>query len=97
MPNDANTKQLTDKEIAAAVADAKKIADTTLASREASLTRLTEADLQALFPDPGDSRRANELLAIVRARTSEAEKVNALVAKIDALAPVVVKLLGGLV
>lgn len=78
---------------------AKKAAELTnieFASDLSGLTRLTDAEIQRLFPTKVDKERLAELLAIVNSATSDNTKVNRLIRNIDALGGVVIRLVKAL-
>lgn len=76
-----------------AVADAVEETDDELAGRVSSLTRLTAAEVQELFPTPVDVERLQKLMAIVAGATRDNEQVVKLEENIHELAGTVVKLL----
>lgn len=71
--------------------------DAALASQVSSITRLTDEEIQKMFPEPADVRKLSELMEIVKRSGEYNEKVNKLVANADQYAGVVLKLLGAFV
>ncbi|MFW5652859.1 MAG: hypothetical protein ACOC0P_02335 [Planctomycetota bacterium] len=64
-----------------------------LAARVSSLTRLTDAEVQAMFPTPADVKRLHKLMTIVDQATKDNNQVVQLEQNIHELAGTVVKLL----
>jgi hypothetical protein len=79
------------------VAAAAGRTDGRLASRIASVSRLTEDEVAALFPKPADVERLKQLLMIVKSAGQENEKTRLLMGRMDQLGGVVVRLLGRLI
>jgi len=77
-----------------AVDTAAKITDKQLASEISSLTRMTDKDIQSLFPRKADKAKLIELMQIVNASTDENTRTVRLVDNIQELAGTAVKLLG---
>jgi len=76
--------------------DAEKAAQQTdqqLSSAETTLTAVTWTDLKKMLPNPLDQQQLTDLMNIVQAATDHNEKVASLIANIDALGGVVVKVL----
>ncbi|MEN9372485.1 MAG: hypothetical protein RIR79_37 [Pseudomonadota bacterium] len=71
--------------------------DAALASQISSLTRLTDEDVQKLFPEPADVQKLAQLMEIVKGAGEKNEKINKFVAGSDQYASVVLTLLGALV
>jgi hypothetical protein len=67
--------------------------DAALASQVSSITRLTDEEIQKMFPEPADVRKLMELMEIVKRSGEHNEKVNKLVANADQYAGVMLKLL----
>jgi hypothetical protein len=81
------------KEIDAALKRAEKRTDDKLASRVASLTRLTEEEIKDLFPTPADVDKLKKLMEIVKSDEDRNRKVVLLKTNIENVAETVVKLL----
>jgi len=76
--------------------DAEKAAQQTdqqLSIAETTLTAVTWTDLKKMLPNPLDQQQLTDLMNIVQAATDHNEKVASLIANIDALGGVVVKVL----
>lgn len=82
--------------IDAAIDDAADSTDAALAGRVSSLTRLTDAEVAELFPEPADVKRLAELMKIVKSAEDRNAKVNRLVDNIEDLAGTVLTLIGKL-
>jgi hypothetical protein len=81
------------KEIDAALKRAEKRTNDKLASRVASLTRLTEEEIKDLFPTPADVDKLKKLMEIVKSDEDRNRKVVLLKTNIENVAETVVKLL----
>ena len=82
-----------DGAIDAALEKSTEATDAQLASRISSVTRMTDEEVQALFPDPADVKRLADLMKVVKSAEDRNKKVNYLIANADKLGGVVVKLL----
>lgn len=71
--------------------------DKILANELSELTHLKKDEIKKLFPKRADKDKLDELLRIVRASTTQNQKIIKLKENIDALAPVVLKLVKHLV
>ena len=76
-----------------AIRDASDRTDEALASRASSITRLTDEEVQALFPTPADVKRLKDLMKIVRSADDHNQKINRLVDNIQDLGGSVITLL----
>ncbi len=76
--------------------EAERRTNEDLDSRISSLVRLTEAELQQLFPRKADKKRLAELMSIVRSATSENIKRRKMIENVERLAGTVIKLIGKL-
>ena len=81
------------KEIDEALKRAEKRTDDKLASRVASMTRLTEEEIKLLFPAPADVDKLKKLMEIVKSDEDRNRKVVLLKNNIESVAETVVKLL----
>ena len=81
-----------DQGVDAAIDRAAKRTDAQLASRVSSITRLTDDEVQNLFPTPADVKKLGDLLKIVNAATDRNTKINNLVTNIESLAGTVITL-----
>jgi len=80
-------------EIDDALKSAKQRTDDKLASKAASLTRLTEEEIKALFPTPADIEKLKRLMEIVKSSEDRNTKVVKIKNNIEHVAETVVKLL----
>lgn len=87
---------MTENPFREAAREAADRTDAELSLELARLTRLTGAELDRLFPEPGDREKVAQLMAIVEDATEENEKVLRLQERMDELGGVVVRLLGTL-
>jgi hypothetical protein len=71
--------------------------DEKLTNELSELTHLKKDEIKKLFPKRADKDKLDELLRIVRASTTQNQKIIKLKENIDALAPVVLKLVKHLV
>ncbi len=67
--------------------------DEQLASQISSVTRLTDEEVRAMFPDPSDVQKLGELISIVKQADARNDSVNKLVNGIEEFGGIVVKLL----
>ena len=65
-----------------------------LAGDISSLTTMTDSEINELFPSPSDKQRLAELMEIVNGAGSRNKKINRIVANIEDLAGVVLKIVG---
>lgn len=68
--------------------------DKQLASRIASMTKLTMEEIEAAFPEEGDLQKLEELMQIVKAEGDRQEKINALLEHPQKFAGITLTLLG---
>jgi hypothetical protein len=67
--------------------------DERLASRISDVTRLTNAEVLELFPDPADVKKLVELMKIVNSAADRNSKINHIVSRAEDFAGIVVTLL----
>jgi hypothetical protein len=77
--------------------ETRRKTDEKLANELSELTHLKKDEIKKLFPKRADKEKLDELLRIVRASTTQNQKIIKLKKNIDALAPVVLKLVKHLV
>jgi len=82
-----------DGAIDVALGESAQITDTRLAARISSITRMTDDEVQDLFPDPADLKRLSELMKVVKSAENRNTKVNHLVKNAEELSGVVLTLL----
>lgn len=75
------------------IADAAKRTDEKLASKISSLTRMTDDEIQELFPDPADVKKLAQLMKIVKSADDRNKKVNNIIANSEQFAGIVLTLL----
>ncbi|MBW1676082.1 MAG: hypothetical protein JRJ79_05640 [Deltaproteobacteria bacterium] len=79
--------------IDSALDEAKEETDEALATRISSLTKMTDAEVQELFPSLDEKKKLAELMRIVNSATAENEKVNRLADNIETVGSAVIRLL----
>ncbi|KGJ96917.1 hypothetical protein [Colwellia psychrerythraea] len=67
--------------------------DTKLASQISSITRLTDDEVNELFPEPADLKKLGELLKIIKSAETRNNKVNSIANNSEEFAGVVLTLL----
>ena len=67
--------------------------DKKLAHKISSITRLTEVEVQQLFPDPGDVKRLRELIGIIKRAGDKNEKIKTLVSNAEKFGGIILTLL----
>lgn len=82
-----------DIDLTAIADDAAKKTDAQLAGQISSLTRMTDAEITALFPRAPDAKRLVELMQIVRAAENDKHKVKRIADNSERFAGVILKLL----
>lgn len=81
------------QDVDAAVAASSARTDAKLAGKISAITRLTDAEVQEMFPDPGDAKKVAELMEIVKKAGDRNRKINDIVANIESFGGIVLKLL----
>lgn len=66
--------------------------DAALAGRISSLTRLTDAEIQELFPKAGDAKKLVELMQIVKSAEDRNTKINRIAENSEKFAGIVLTL-----
>ncbi|MFT5116504.1 MAG: hypothetical protein ACI9NY_000023 [Kiritimatiellia bacterium] len=84
-----NFSQVVDAAIEQSIADT----DDQLASKISSLTRMTDDEVETLFPQPADVKKLIELMKIVKSSESHNVKVNRIVANAEDFGGVMLTLL----
>ena len=67
--------------------------DARLSSRISSLTRMTDEEVQELFPEPADVKKLTNLMKIVNDATDRNTKINNIVSNSEEFAGVILTLL----
>jgi len=76
-----------------AIEEAGERTDAKLASVVSSVTRLTDDEIQELFPEPADVDKLRELMKVVKSAGDRNEKINSIVENSEKFAGVIVTLL----
>jgi hypothetical protein len=82
-----------DENLDQAITESVDAVDTKLASHISSITRLTDDEVNELFPEPADLKKLAELLKIVKSAETRNNKVNSIVSNSEEFAGVVLTLL----
>lgn len=83
-----------DSEIDEIIATSADATDERLASRISSITRMTDEEVQELFPKPADAKKLAELMKIVQSAEDRNTKINNIVVNAKKFGGVVLTLLG---
>ena len=67
--------------------------DEELASKISSLTRMTNEEIIALFPEPADTKKLASLMSIVHSSQTKNEKINKITANVEDFGGVMLTLL----
>ena len=73
--------------------DEAKETDRELASQISSLTRMTDEEVQELFPNPADVKKLTALMKIVKSAEERNTKINNISADVKEFAGIVITLL----
>ncbi len=90
MPVDWNAL---DRELDDIIKESGDRTDAKLASKISSLTRMTDDEVQSLFPDPADVKKLSELMQIVKSADERNTRVNHLVLNAEKFGGVVLTLI----
>ncbi|MEL0642372.1 hypothetical protein V6260_17370 [Pseudoalteromonas aliena] len=82
-----------DENLDLAIAESIDTVDNKLASHISSITRLTDDEINELFPEPADLKKLANLLKIVKSADNKNRKVNAIINNSEEFADVVLTLL----
>jgi len=82
-----------DSEIDSIIDVAAGATDQRLASRISSITRMTDDEVQELFPDPADVKKLTELMKIVKSSDDRNIKISRIVSNSEEFGGVVLSLL----
>lgn len=82
-----------DADVKLASKEAAELTDEQLASKLASVTRLTQKEIQEIFPKQSDVEAFSELMKIVKSSTDRNNKINQIVANSEKFAGIIVSLL----
>lgn len=78
-----------DQDIDSAIAEGIEKTDDALASKASSLTRMTDAQVQELFPEPADAKALAELMKIVKSSDDRNTKINNIIDNSEKFARIV--------
>jgi hypothetical protein len=81
----------------AAIKNASKKTDDKLASQISSLTRLKDAEIKEMFPEPSDVKKLAELMAIVKSKEDKNLKISKIIKNSENFAGIIMTLLSKLV
>ncbi len=82
-----------DSEMGTIIEDSASATDEKLASRISSVTRMTDEEVQKLFPDPADVEKLIELMKIVKSSQRRNTKVKKIVSNAEDFGGIVLTLL----
>ena len=91
MPVDWNTLN---REIEGILQSASDRTDEKLAERISSVTRMTDEEIQEMFPEPADKQKLTKLMTIVKSAEDRNAKINQIVANAEEFGGIVLSLLG---
>ena len=67
--------------------------DTKLSSRISSITRMTDEEIEELFPKPADVKKLVKLMKIVKSAEDRNNKINKIISNVEELAGTVLTVL----
>ncbi|MFT6154922.1 MAG: hypothetical protein ACJA0E_000883 [Bermanella sp.] len=85
-----------DEDLNQAITESAKATDTKLASHISSITKLTDDEINTLFPAPSDIKKLAELLKIVKSSEAQNKKVNSIINNAEKLSGVMLTLINKL-
>ena len=86
-----------DESLDQAITESVDAVDTKLASHISSITRLTDDEINELFPEPADLKKLSELLKIVKSAETRNKKVNSIINNAEEFSDVIFTLVDKLV
>jgi hypothetical protein len=86
-----------DENVDQAITESVDAVDTKLASHISSITRLTDDEVNELFPEPADLKKLAELLKIVKSAETRNNKVNSIMDNAEEFSDVIFTLVDKLV
>ncbi len=86
-----------DESLDQAITESVDAVDTKLASHISSITRLTDDEINELFPEPADLKKLSELLKIVKSAEKRNNKVNSIINNAEEFSDVIFTLVDKLV
>jgi hypothetical protein len=82
-----------DSEIDSIIEESAGATDARLASRISSITRMTDDEVEELFPDPADVKMLKDLMMIVKSSEDRNNKINRIVSNAEEFGGIVLTLL----
>ncbi|MDR5884773.1 hypothetical protein [Vreelandella janggokensis] len=82
-----------DSEIDSIIEESADATDDQLASRISSITRMTDEEIQELFPNPADVKKLAELMKIVKSSEDRNNKIDRIVSNAEEFGGIVLSLL----
>lgn len=76
------------------IEDASEKTDKKLAGKISNITRMTDEEVEELFPKPADVKKLAELMEIVKQAGDRNDKINKIVADADKFGGIILTLLG---
>jgi ABC-type uncharacterized transport system substrate-binding protein len=86
-----------DENVDQAITESVDAVDNKLASHISSITRLTDEEVNELFPEPADLKKLAELLKIVKSAETRNNKVNSIMKNAEEFSDVIFTLVDKLV
>jgi hypothetical protein len=83
-----------DSKVDAIIKNSGDVTDKKLASEISSITRLTDDEIQELFPKAADAKKLTELMKIVKSAEDRNNKVNQIVSNAEEFGGIILSLLG---
>ena len=82
-----------DSEIDEIIKTSSASTDERLASKISSITRMTDEEVQELFPEPADAKKLTELMKIVQSADDRNSKINNIVSNAEEFGGIILTLL----
>lgn len=82
-----------DRDIDEILQSASDRTDEKLAGRISSVTRMTDEEIQELFPESGDKKNLAKLMTIVKSAEDRNAKINQIIANVEEFGGIVLTLL----
>lgn len=82
-----------DNEIDSIIEESADATDNRLASRISSITRMTDEEVQDLFPNPADVKKLTELMRVVKSSDNRNSKINHIVSNAEEFGGIMLTLL----
>jgi NAD(P)-dependent dehydrogenase (short-subunit alcohol dehydrogenase family) len=82
-----------ERELDGIIAESADRTDEKLAGRISSITRMTDEEVQELFPEPADVKKLSELMRIVKSAEEKNTKINNIVSNAEKFGPIILALL----